>query len=216
MKIKVFFATVIILISVFFLLSVQKEKVAEIQMTTIEGNNISTNNLLGKVYLINFWATDCPGCIKEMPDLIKTYNKYKDNNFEILAISMHYDPPSRVMSYAQKNSLPFPVIMDIKKDIIKHFKKVKLTPTSILVNHEGKIVNTIIKNNKIDKMKDAELTIPRVIKPKNITNSKELFTGFLNLTIDKAPIIPRERAISFFIIDVIIKDIHGNKIYDPR
>ena len=144
MKIKVFFATVIILISVFFLLSVQKEKVAEIQMTTIEGNNISTNNLLGKVYLINFWATDCPGCIKEMPDLIKTYNKYKDNNFEILAISMHYDPPSRVMSYAQKNSLPFPVIMDIKKDIIKHFKKVKLTPTSILVNHEGKIVNTII------------------------------------------------------------------------
>ena len=144
MKIKVFFTTVIILISVFFLLSVQKEKVAEIQMTTIEGNNISTNNLLGKVYLINFWATDCPGCIKEMPDLIKTYNKYKDNNFEILAISMHYDPPSRVMSYAQKNSLPFPVIMDIKKDIIKHFKKVKLTPTSILVNHEGKIVNTII------------------------------------------------------------------------
>jgi peroxiredoxin len=144
MKIKVFFTTVIILISVFFLLSVQKEKVAEIQMTTIEGNNISTNNLLGKVYLINFWATDCPGCIKEMPGLIKTYNKYKDNNFEILAISMYYDPPSRVMSYAQKNSLPFPVIMDIKKDIIKHFKKVKLTPTSILVNHEGKIINTII------------------------------------------------------------------------
>ena len=88
MKIKVFFIIVIILISVFFLLSVQKEKVAEIQMTTIEGNNISTNNLVGKVYLINFWATDCPGCIKEMPDLIKTYNKYKDNNFEILAISM--------------------------------------------------------------------------------------------------------------------------------
>jgi peroxiredoxin len=164
MKIKVFFATVIILISVFFLLSVQKEKVAEIQMTTIEGNNISTNNLLGKVYLINFWATDCPGCIKEMPDLIKTYNKYKDNNFEILAISMHYDPPSRVMSYAQKNSLPFPVIMDIKKDIIKHFKKVKLTPTSILVNHEGKIVNTIIGEIEF---KEFNQTVESLLKKAN-------------------------------------------------
>jgi peroxiredoxin len=164
MKIKVFFATVIILISVFFLLSVQKEKVAEIQMTTIEGNNISTNNLLGKVYLINFWATDCPGCIKEMPGLIKTYNKYKDNNFEILAISMHYDPPSRVMSYAQKNSLPFPVIMDIKKDIIKHFKKVKLTPTSILVNHEGKIVNTIIGEIEF---KEFNQTVEALLKKAN-------------------------------------------------
>ena len=164
MKIKVFFATVIILISVFFLLSVQKEKVAEIQMTTIEGNNISTNNLLGKVYLINFWATDCPGCIKEMPYLIKTYNKYKDNNFEILAISMHYDPPSRVMSYAQKNSLPFPVIMDIKKDIIKHFKKVKLTPTSILVNHEGKIVNTIIGEIEF---KEFNQTVEALLKKAN-------------------------------------------------
>ena len=164
MKIKVFFATVIILISVFFLLSVQKEKVAEIQMTTIEGNNISTNNLLGKVYLINFWATDCPGCIKEMPHLIKTYNKYKDNNFEILAISMHYDPPSRVMSYAQKNSLPFPVIMDIKKDIIKHFKKVKLTPTSILVNHEGKIVNTIIGEIEF---KEFNQTVESLLKKAN-------------------------------------------------
>ena len=164
MKIKVFFTTVIILISVFFLLSVQKEKVAEIQMTTIEGNNISTNNLLGKVYLINFWATDCTGCIKEMPDLIKTYNKYKDNNFEILAISMHYDPPSRVMSYAQKNSLPFPVIMDIKKDIIKHFKKVKLTPTSILVNHEGKIVNTIIGEIEF---KEFNQTVEALLKKAN-------------------------------------------------
>ena len=164
MKIKVFFATVIILISVFFLLSVQKEKVAEIQMTTIEGNNISTNNLLGKVYLINFWATDCPGCIKEMPHLIKTYNKYRDNNFEILAISMHYDPPSRVMSYAQKNSLPFPVIMDIKKDIIKHFKKVKLTPTSILVNHEGKIVNTIIGEIEF---KEFNQTVEALLKKAN-------------------------------------------------
>ena len=77
---------------------------------------------------------------------------------------MHYDPPSRVMSYAQKNSLPFPVIMDIKKDIIKHFKKVKLTPTSILVNHEGKIVNTIIGEIEF---KEFNQTVEALLKKAN-------------------------------------------------
>lgn len=144
MKIKVFFTITIIFLSVLFLLSVQKETVAKINMTTIDGGEISTSDLIGKVYLINFWATDCPGCIKEMPDLIETYNTNKHRNFEILAVSMYYDPPSRVMTYVKNNPLPFPVIMDIKKDVIKHFEDVKLTPTSILINHEGKIVNTII------------------------------------------------------------------------
>ena len=54
--------------------------------------------------------------------------------------------------------------------------------------------------------------MPNVIKAKNITNSKGLFTGFLNLTIDKAPIIPKDKAISSLIMEVIIRDIQGNKM----
>ena len=75
-----------------------------------------------------------------------------------------------------------------------------------------KIVRTINKNNKKDNVNDTELTMPNVIKAKNITNSKGLFTGFLNLTIDKAPIIPKDKAISSLIMEVIIRDIQGNKM----
>ena len=58
--------------------------------------------------------------------------------------------------------------------------------------------------------------MPKVNKLKNITSSKGLLTGFRNLTMDKAPIIPSDKAISDLITEVIINAIDGNKIYVPR
>ncbi len=125
-------------------LSLVKKTINHIDMTTIKGEKISSQNLIGKVYLINFWATDCPGCIKEMPGLINTYNKYKDRNFEIIAVAMFYDPPSRVLNFTKEKSIPFPVVLDVDKKIMSNFKDIKLTPTSVLIDHNGKILNTII------------------------------------------------------------------------
>jgi peroxiredoxin len=128
----------------FFLISTQSKEVPSIEIITSSGEIISTKDLKGTVYLINFWATDCPGCIEEMPELISTYQKYRNDNFTIIAVSMFYDPPSRVLSYVKKNNLPFPVALDIEKNIINNFNNVKLTPTTIIVDHKGKIINTII------------------------------------------------------------------------
>ena len=125
-------------------LSLVKKNINDFNMISITGENISTHELRGKVYLINFWATDCPGCINEMPELINTYNNYKKQNFEVIAVAMFYDPPNRVLSFAKANNLPFPIVLDIEKKIMNNFNDVKLTPTSILIDHKGKIVNTII------------------------------------------------------------------------
>jgi peroxiredoxin len=140
-------------------MSTQKKVVPQIDMLTISGETISTKDLIGSVYLVNFWATDCPGCIEEMPDLIDTFNKYKDNNFTIIAVSMFYDPPSRVLSYTEKNKLPFPVTLDLDKNIMNSFDNIKLTPTSVLIDKKGRVINTIIGvldfqelHEKIDQM----------------------------------------------------------------
>ena len=125
-------------------LSLNKKKINDFNMVSISGENISTHELRGKVYLINFWATDCPGCIKEMPELINTYNNYNKQNFEVIAVAMFYDPPNRVISFAKAQNLPFPVVLDIEKKIMNNFNNIKLTPTSILIDHKGKIINTII------------------------------------------------------------------------
>ena len=142
---KKFSIIVFILISITLIfMSTQKKLVPQIDMITISGETISTKDLKGSVYLVNFWATDCPGCIEEMPGLIDTFNKYKNKNFTVIAVSMFYDPPSRVLSYTKKNKLPFPVTLDLDKNIMNNFDDIKLTPTSVLVNKKGQVVNTII------------------------------------------------------------------------
>ena len=142
---KKFSIIVFILIGITLIfISTQKKLVPQIDMLTISGETISTEDLRGSVYLVNFWATDCPGCIEEMPGLIDTFNKYKNNNFTVIAVSMFYDPPSRVLSYAEKNKLPFPVTLDLDKNIMNSFDDIKLTPTSVLINKKGQVVNTLI------------------------------------------------------------------------
>ena len=141
---KITFSLLIIIVITAIALSFKKNTVSDLTMITINGKKITTQDLRGKVVLFNFWATDCPGCINEMPELINTYNKYKKDNFEVIAVSMFYDPPSRVISYAKNNKLPFPVILDFDKSIKNAFKNIKLTPTSILIDRNGKLINTII------------------------------------------------------------------------
>jgi peroxiredoxin len=72
---------------------------------------------------------------------------------------MFYDPPSRVLSYTEKNKLPFPVTLDLDKNIMNSFDNIKLTPTSVLIDKKGRVINTIIGvldfqelHEKIDQM----------------------------------------------------------------
>ena len=157
----------VIILTSLILISFQKDTIDSLNMTTINGEKITSKDLLGKVVLINFWATDCPGCIAEMPGLINTYNKYKNQNFELIAVSMFYDPPSHVLSYSKNNNLPFPVVLDIEKKIATQFKNVTLTPTSFLLDHQGKIINQIIGEINFN---EFDLLLQKTIK-KSISNS---------------------------------------------
>ena len=157
----------VILLTSLVLISFQKDTVDNLDMTTISGEKITSKNLLGKVVLINFWATDCPGCIAEMPGLIKTYNKYKNQNFEVIAVSMFYDPPSHVLNFSKNNNLPFPVVLDIEKKIAAQFDNVTLTPTSFLIDHQGKIINRIIGEINFD---EFDSLLQKAIK-KSISSS---------------------------------------------
>ena len=149
---KIIISCLAVFLTSLTLLSFQKDTIDSLDMITITGEKITSQSLLGKVVLINFWATDCPGCIAEMPDLINTYNEYKDQNFELIAVSMFYDPPSRVLSFSKNNNLPFPVVLDIDKKIVSQFKNVTLTPTSFLIDHHGKIINRIIGEINFDEL----------------------------------------------------------------
>jgi peroxiredoxin len=143
-KNKIISVFLIAFVAILLFLSLQTNSVKNLNLITIKGEKITSQQLLGKITLINFWATDCPGCINEMPGLIETYNQYKDQGLEVIAVAMYYDPPSRVISFTKNNNLPFPVVLDTNKEIINKFNNVKLTPTSIILDKNGYVINTII------------------------------------------------------------------------
>lgn len=129
--------------------------------TTLEGKPITLNDLRGKIVLVNFWATSCPGCVKEMPDLIETYNQYKGRGFEVVAVAMSYDPPNYVANFAKTRQLPFPVALDVNGEHARAFGNVQLTPTSFIIGKDGHILEQKLGDLDFVKLKallDKELT----------------------------------------------------------
>ena len=110
----------------------------------LSGQKVTTTELRGKVYLVNFWASNCAPCIREMPRMSETYNKYKGKGFELVAVAMHYDPPANVISYTQTQHLPFKVALDPDGSLGRQFYKVRATPTTFLVDKNGRILERII------------------------------------------------------------------------
>ena len=116
-----------------------------------------SKNLEDKIVILNFWATDCSTCIKEMPILTKIHDKYK-NDIELIAVAMPYDLPSRVINFKDKNQIPFKIALDSDGKILEKFNKVRLTPTTIITNKQQIIQNTIIGEinyQNLDKLIDS-------------------------------------------------------------
>ncbi|TFW27771.1 peroxiredoxin family protein [Massilia horti] len=116
----------------------------DVTFISIDGQKISTQSLRGKVVMVNFWATSCTTCIHEMPAMVDTYNKFKGQGLEFVAVAMSYDPPNYVLNYTETRKLPFKVALDASGDIAKQFGDVKLTPTTFVIGKDGKIIKRYV------------------------------------------------------------------------
>jgi peroxiredoxin len=105
----------------------------------LDGSKASTASLKGKVYIVNFWATSCVSCVKEMPSLMQTYQRFYAQGFDLVAVAMKYDPPAYVSNFAETRKLPFKVAIDNTGAVAAAFADVKVTPTSYLIDKQGRI-----------------------------------------------------------------------------
>ena len=121
-----------------------KNPAPAVTFTSLKGEKISTGDLRGRVVLVNFWATDCPTCVKEMPRMVTTYNRFQKQGLEFVAVAMRHDPPNYVINYTEKNALPFTVALDQMGEAARAFGDVKLTPTTIVIDRRGNIVTRIL------------------------------------------------------------------------
>ena len=118
--------------------------VADTPFTLLDGSKSSTGQFKGRVTLVNFWATSCSTCVKEMPELAATYEAFRTRGFDTLAVAMSYDPPAYVMAFAKSRALPFKVAMDHDGLLAKNFGDVQITPTSFLLDQQGRIVKRYV------------------------------------------------------------------------
>ena len=121
-----------------------RDPAPESTFVLLDGSKKTTADLKGKVTLVNFWATSCTTCVAEMPEMVRTYEKYKAKGYEHMAVAMAYDPPAYVVNFAQTRKLPFSVAIDNTGAVAQAWGEVKLTPTSYLVNKQGEIVKRYV------------------------------------------------------------------------
>ncbi len=111
---------------------------ANFTLTDLEGKAWTLKDLKGKVVLVNFWATWCPPCQKEMPDLEALYNRYKDQGFVILAISED-EETNKVAPFIAERKISYPILLDPGQKVNKLFQ-VDGIPKSFVYDREGKLV----------------------------------------------------------------------------
>ncbi|MDR2689560.1 MAG: TlpA family protein disulfide reductase [Azoarcus sp.] len=142
MKLRIFaiFAVIALVLGGVYIYT-KKPLAPEVQLATLQGERIDTATLRGKVVLMNFWATTCVTCVAEMPDLVRTHQRFAARGLETVAVAMNYDPPAQVRTYVEKNALPFIIALDTDGAVAQAFDEVRLTPTTFLIDRQGRIVH---------------------------------------------------------------------------
>ena len=116
----------------------------EVSFTPLSGETFSTSDLRGKVVLVNFWGSYCGPCIKEMPKIVEAYRKFEPRGYETIAVAVRRDNPERVEQFAASRALPFKVAFDGSGELAKEFGNVRVTPTSFLIDREGRVLRRYV------------------------------------------------------------------------
>jgi len=121
-------------------LSANPVKLSTFAMQDLNGQTFTTDDLRGKVILVNFWATWCGPCRAEIPDLIRLQERYPDQ-LQVIGVSADEGPVQVVEDFATQFGINYPIVM-ASPDLRHAFPGVMALPTSFIVDTEGRVVRT--------------------------------------------------------------------------
>jgi thiol-disulfide isomerase/thioredoxin len=114
------------------------EPAPPVQGLDLSGKQVDISGWKGKVVIVNFWATWCPPCREEIPELLELKKEYKDR-LEIVGLSEDEDPPEKVAKFASQKGISYP-IMIATDALIESYGGVPALPTSFLIDPQGRVV----------------------------------------------------------------------------
>ena len=122
----------------------------KLPVTTLEGETVDLNQYKGRLVLLNFWATWCPPCIKEMPSMQRLQDQFSEADFQVVAVNLAQNATT-VESFLMERDFEFtlPVYLDEKG---QGFKDLKLQgmPSSFLIDQQGQLIETIVGGREWD------------------------------------------------------------------
>lgn len=115
------------------------EAIPDLKFQTLDGKEIKLSDLKSKVTLINFWATWCPPCVKEMPSLQKLSSEYGARGLTVIGVNMDDDPAGVLAPFMAKHQITFPSYIDPKGEIAEQIG-VSGLPLTLVVDRERKLL----------------------------------------------------------------------------
>ena len=108
-------------------------------LRNLKGNMEGLDDYLGKVIVVNFWATWCVPCVKEMPSFESLYRRYRSQGLTLLAVSLDKGDSTKVQEFADKYKLSFPILLDTEGVAEKLYPSFSI-PFTYVVDKQGRVV----------------------------------------------------------------------------
>ncbi len=118
----------------------QQHKAVNFSLKDADGKAFELKKYEGKVVVVNFWATWCGPCRKEIPDFIEAYKKYKSKGLEIIGISLDQDGWAKVTPFVKQNNINYPVVLG-DEQIVQNYGGFNAIPTTFIIDRKGTIVD---------------------------------------------------------------------------
>ena len=128
-----------------------KTKAMDFKLKDLEGKEVALSDLKGKKVFLNFWATWCPPCKAEMPEIEKLYDETKNSDLVIVSVEIG-EPLDTVKSFIDKNKYNFKVLLDSDQSVASKYGIASI-PTSYFIDIDGNIVSKKLGAMNIDEMK---------------------------------------------------------------
>jgi thiol-disulfide isomerase/thioredoxin len=123
-------------------------------LTDLAGQKHHLSNYRGKWVLVNYWATWCPPCLEEVPDLVNLYDKHRQQNLMVLGVVFDYDDVNAVKRYVDDMLMSYPIVLG-DDAVIEQIGRMDVLPTTFIYDPKGKLVKIkrgIVTRDLIEKL----------------------------------------------------------------
>lgn len=117
-------------------------------LTDTAGKKHVLSQYKGKWVIVNYWATWCPPCLEEVPDLVALYDSRKNKDIMLLGVVFDFESTKEVAKYVDDMLMSYPIVLG-DDDVIKQIGSAEVLPTTFIYNPNGELVKT--KRGKVTK-----------------------------------------------------------------